>query len=118
MPVKDLAGLSRGEPSAIIRARVVAAREIQKWRYQSMTGVHSNADAKSRDLQDICRLSTRAQEEVRHILETLQLSARAYDRILRVARTIADLAEHKEVSQDDIMEAASYRQLDDGSFWA
>ena len=118
VPVKDLAGLSCGESSAVIRARVVAAREIQKWRYQSMTGVLSNADAKSRDLQDICRLSIRAQEEVRRILETLQLSARAYDRILRVARTIADLAEHKEVSQDDIMEAASYRQLDDGSFWA
>ena len=118
VPVKDLAGLSRGESSAVLRSRVVAAREIQKCRYRSMPGVLTNADAKSRDLQDICRLSTRAQAEVRHILEALRLSARAYDRILRVSRTIADLAGREGVEQDDIMEAASYRQLDDGSFWA
>ena len=118
VPVKDLAGLHRGESSASIRARVVAACEIQRRRYRSMPGVLTNADAKSRDLQDICRLSTQAQEEVRRILEALRLSARAYDRILRVSRTIADLAGHEGVSQEDIMEATSYRQLDDDSFWA
>ena len=118
VPVKELAGLRRGESSAAVRARVVAAREIQKRRYGSKSGILTNADAKSRDLQDICRLSTRAQEEVRRILEALRLSARAYDRILRVSRTIADLAGHDDVGQDDIMEAASYRQLDDDSFWA
>lgn len=118
VPVKDLAGLARGESSASVRSRVVAAREIQKSRYRFMPGIMTNADAKSRDLQDICRLSIRAQAEVRHILEALRLSARAYDRILRVSRTIADLAGREDVEQDDIMEAASYRQLDDGSFWA
>ncbi len=118
VPVKSLAGLNYGESSAAIRSRVVAAREIQRRRYQSMPGVLSNADAKSRDLQDICRLSTQAQEEVRRILDMLKLSARAYDRILRVSRTIADLAGHEDVGQEDIMEAASYRQLEDGSFWA
>ena len=92
VPPKDLEGLGGGEPSARIRERVVRARQIQIERYRGMRGVLTNADAKSRDLRDICRLTAAAQEQIRDDLARLNFSARAYDRVLRVARTAADLA--------------------------
>ena len=112
VPMKDLGSLDGGEPSAAIRARVVAAREVQRERYRGMAGVVTNADARSRDLKDICRLSEAAAGEVRRAMESLGLSARAYDRLLRVARTVADLAGKRDVDGECVMEAASYRQLD------
>lgn len=121
VPVKDLDSFSRGESSAVIRERVLRAREIQRNRYRGIKGVHSNADAKSRDLKDICRLSAEGAGEIRRTIDSLSLSARAYDRILRVSRTIADLAGEESVGREAVLEAASYRQLDaDGgeSFWA
>ena len=118
VPPKDLEGLAGGEPSARIRARVVRARQIQAERYRGMRGVFTNADAKSRDLRDICRLTAAAQEEIRDDLARLNFSARAYDRVLRVARTAADLAGRADVSREDVMQAAGYRMLDDGTFWA
>jgi magnesium chelatase family protein len=121
VPVKELDSCSRGESSAVIRERVLRAREIQRIRYRGMGGVHSNADAKSRDLKDICRLSAEGAGEIRRTIDSLSLSARAYDRILRVSRTIADLAGEESVGREAVLEAASYRQLDsDGgeSFWA
>ena len=85
-----------------------------------MTGILTNADVKSRDLPAVCQLDANAQENLRRTIERLNLSARAYDRILRVSRTIADLRGSVRVEQADIMEAAGYRQLDDEgrSFWA
>ena len=121
VPVKDLDSFSRGESSAVIRERVLRAREIQRNRYRGMKGVHSNADAKSRDLKDICRLSAEGAGEIRRTIDSLSLSARAYDRILRVSRTIADLAGEESVGREAVLEAASYRQLDverGESFWA
>ena len=118
VPPKDLEGLAGGEPSARIRARVVRARQIQAERYRGMRGVFTNADAKSRDLRDICRLTAAAQQQIRDDLARLNFSARAYDRVLRVARTAADLAGRADVSREDVMQAAGYRMLDDGTFWA
>jgi magnesium chelatase family protein len=121
VPVKDLDSLSSGESSSVIRERVLKAREMQKLRYRGIHGVFSNADAKSRDLKEVCKLTNEAAGEIRRTIEALSLSARAYDRILRVARTIADLAGEECVNREAILEAASYRQLDseDGeSFWA
>lgn len=121
VPVKDLDSFSRGESSVVIRERVLRAREIQRNRYRGMKGVHSNADAKSRDLKDICRLSAEGAGEIRRTIDSLSLSARAYDRILRVSRTIADLAGEESVGREAVLEAASYRQLDaerGESFWA
>ena len=99
---------------------VVRARQIQTERYRSMPGVLTNADVRSRDLPTVCRLDLRAQENLRRTIERLNLSARAYDRILRVARTIADLRGADCVEEMDVMEAAGYRQLDDEgrNFWA
>ena len=97
---------------------MVRARQIQIERYRGMRGVLTNADAKSRDLRDICRLTAAAQEQIRDDLARLNFSARAYDRVLRVARTAADLAGRADVSREDVMQAAGYRMLDDGGFWA
>mgnify|MGYP003292920033 CR=1 FL=1 len=120
VPMKDLEKLEPGESSATIRERVVAARKIQTERYRGQRGVITNADARSRDLKDICRLTAKGMEELRLTMERMKLSARAYDRILRVARTCADLRGSAEVTHADICNAATYRQLDSGpdSFWA
>ena len=117
VPVKDLTGLPAGEPSSVVRERVMAARRIQAERYRGMRGVLTNADAKSRDLNDICKLTVKAAEEIRKTLERLNLSARAYDRVLRVARTSADLRGDVNVTESDIMDASGYRMLD-MKFWA
>ncbi len=121
VPVGELDRLEPGEASADVRARVVRAREIQTARYEGRPGVLTNADVKSRDLKDVCRLTFAAGAEIRRVIERLGLSARAYDRILRVSRTIADLDGKTDVDLESIMEASSYRRLDQeggNSFWA
>ena len=121
VPVADLERLSPGEPSEAIRGRVMQARSVQAARYAGMDGVYTNADARSRDLKDICRLTESAAAQIRRAIDDLGLSARAYDRILRVSRTIADLDGKEAVDADCAMEAVSYRQMDadEGhSFWA
>ena len=120
VPLKDLQYASRGTPSAELRQAVIRARRIQSERYRGMKGVVCNAEVRSRDLPDACRLSAAALDELRRIIEKLNLSARAYDRILRVSRTIADLRGADAVELEDILEASGYRQLDDESrtFWA
>ena len=116
----DLDSLKPGESSAAIRARVIAARAVQAERYRGRRGVVTNADAPSRDLRDVCRLTEKAARRLREQLERLQFSARAYDRVLRVARTCADLAGRAEVTDEDVFLAVGFRQLDQGSesFWA
>ena len=120
VPPADLQNARPGRSSAAMRESVACARRLQSERYSGMAGVSVNSDVRSRDLADVCRLGAAAQEELRRTIGRLRLSARAYDRILRVARTIADLRGAEGVSDADIMEAAGYRQLDDEAarFWA
>ena len=117
---KDLPLMEPGEPSERIRERVMAARAIQAERYRGMKGVYTNADVKSRDLADACRFTTKDKERLVRIIERLKLSARAYDKVLRVARTIADLAGVDAVRDEDVNNALGYRRMDDeeNSFWA
>ena len=115
VPLRELQRATACESSAAIRSRVVKARRIQTERYRSMQGVVTNADIRSRDLARVCMMDSAAEDELRRNLEKLNLSARAYDRVLRVARTIADLRGSEAGGQEDIMEAVGYRQLDDRS---
>jgi len=113
----ELADLPRGESSAAIRARVVAARGIQARRFADVPGVTCNAEIRSRDLSRYCPLDAEAQRFMKGKLKELDLSARAYDRVLKVSRTIADLAGREEITWEDVSEASNYRALD-RSFWS
>ena len=117
--VKDLMTSPKGDSSEVLRRGVMMARNIQKERYRDMPDVHTNAEARSRDLADICKFDSKAQDYIRRMIEQLKLSARAYDRVLRVSRTIADLEGADAVTFDHVTEAVGYRQLDDESqkFW-
>ena len=119
VPVKDLPTMDSGEPSAAIRNRVLKARAIQAERYAGMPGVHTNADVKSRDLAKVCHFTLKDKENLVRMIERLKLSARAYDKVLRVARTIADLAGSEAVREEDIQNALCYRRMDEEehSFW-
>jgi magnesium chelatase family protein len=100
------------EPSAAIRARVIAARAIQSRRFEGCSGVHTNAMMNSKMLRQFCPLSKEAAAMLAMAMERLSLSARAYDRIIKVARTIADLAADENISPTHIAEAINYRSLD------
>ena len=116
VPFREIVDLPAGEPSAAIRARVVAAREIQRRRFAGERGIHCNAEIPARDLPRFCRLDAAAQEGMRLMLAQLDLSARAYDRVLKVARTIADLAGSPNVTADHVGEASTFRELD-RAYW-
>ena len=112
VPVKELTNAPEGEPSANIRARVVAARERQRERFSKSPGVHCNAQMSARQLQELVVLDEAAQDALSLALDRLGLSARAYERVLKVARTIADLEGSDKVQRQHIAEAVSYRNLD------
>ena len=117
--VKELPKMPSGESSAEIRRRVLKARAIQAERYRDMPGVYTNADVRSRDLAKVCHLTEAHCDDLVRLIERLKLSARAYDKVLRVARTIADLRGSEAVEQDDLNGAICYRRMDneDHSFW-
>ena len=100
------------EKSKAIRERVVKARDIQIKRFESHKGMHSNAMMGSKQLREICRIDKEGQELLKTAMEKLGLSARAYDRILKVARTIADLEDSENIEANHLAEAIQYRSLD------
>ncbi len=116
VPVSQLNNMQQGESSAVIRERVVAARAIQTARFAGHPGVHCNAQMTSKLTREHCQLD----DECRSIIETamnrLGLSARAYDRILRVSRTIADLEGSPAIQPHHLQEAITYRSLDRDSW--
>lgn len=112
VPYDELSDVRRGEPSAEIRKRVVKARKIQEERYKDYPGIHSNAQMTSKLLQQYCVLDQRSQDALRNAMRRLGLSARAYDRILKVSRTIADLDGNERIQHDHLAEAINYRSLD------
>lgn len=107
----------KGESSEQIRNRVIAAREIQTERYKTQTGIYANAQITSKMLREICVLDNVSEALLKKAMERLNLSARAYDRILKVARTIADLEANPTIKPEHIAEAIQYRSLDRES-WA
>lgn len=116
VPFSELLDAPRGEPSSAIRARVVAARERQAARFAGLPGIHCNADMRTRDLADFCRLDRAGQDRMRGLIRELDLSARAYDRVLKVARTVADLADSEDVRDEHVYEASRWRELD-RTYW-
>ena len=116
VPPSDLTSAAPGEPSAAIRERVIRAREVQAARFRDVQGVHTNAMMGSSLLRACCRLDRASAALLERAMEQLSLSARAYDRILKVARTIADLAGRAEIVAADVAEAIGYRSLDRGTW--
>jgi magnesium chelatase family protein len=100
------------ENSSSIRNRVIKAREIQARRYSNTKGIYSNAQISSKMLKQICVINSSGASLLKTAMERLNLSARAYDRILKVARTIADLAGSEEIKVEHLAEAINYRSLD------
>ena len=117
VPFAQLSQMQPGEPSATIRERVIAARKIQEERFRPYKGVHSNAMMSEKMLHEFAEPDDASMEMLRMAMERLKLSARAYTRILKVARTIADLAGSERVESVHIAEAIGYRNLDRGD-WA
>jgi magnesium chelatase family protein len=102
----------KAESSADIQPRVDKARQVQATRFQEYPEVHSNAMMPPQMVKDICEISEAGRMLLKTAMERLGLSARAYDRILKVARTIADLAGTEEIQIQHLAEAIQYRSLD------
>lgn len=109
---KDLSSAARGEKSIDIRKRVVAARNIQLERFKGIKGVHNNSDMGSKEIKIYCALDQASLDLLKMAMTKLGLSARAYDRILKVSRTIADLEGNESILPQHISEAIQYRSLD------
>lgn len=108
----ELSVLQAGESSAVIRQRVINARNIQAVRFADQPGIYCNAQMNSRLLKDICVINDTGRSLLKAAIDKLNLSARAYDRIVKVSRTIADLAGSDSIEGEHLAEAITYRSLD------
>ncbi len=109
---KELSSTAKGETSEQVRERVIAAREIQYKRFESIPNIFNNGGMSSKEVRQFCRLDTAGAELLKMAMTKLGLSARAYDRILKVSRTIADLENSENILSRHISEAIQYRSLD------
>jgi magnesium chelatase family protein len=109
---REISETGNGEPSTAIRERVVAARKKQQARFREKPKITCNARMGSRELKQFCDLTEQTKELLKFAMADLNLSARAYDRILKVARTIADLADSENIASEHVSEAIQYRSLD------
>src|SRR5690554_1805250 len=117
VPFEKLSDERRGESSIVIRARVTEARKIQSERFTEFEKIHYNAQMGVKQIREFCKLDEASLQLLKTAMERLNLSARAYDRILKVARTIADLEASENITGNHISEAIQYRSLDrDGWF--
>lgn len=112
VPFEKLTETRQAESSVLIRERVTRAREIQSERFEHLTSIHYNAQMSTKQIREYCALDEASLQLLKTAMERLNLSARAYDRILKVARTIADLEQATTVTSNHIAEAIQYRSLD------
>jgi len=112
VPFNELSSAKNSDNSTVIREKVIKAREIQEERYKNNPGIYCNAQISSKMLKEICVIDTVGQNLLKAAMEKLNLSARAYDRILKVSRTIADLSGSEKIKPEHLAEAIQYRSLD------
>jgi magnesium chelatase family protein len=112
VPFRELSDIRNSEKSIDIRERVVKARLIQEERYKENKGIHANAQMTTKMMRTICKIDETGHALLKNAMEKLSLSARAYDRILKVSRTIADLDNSPDIRPDHLAEAINYRSLD------
>lgn len=112
VPFRELNSERVSEKSEAVRERVVKARRVQEERFRESKGIYCNAQMSSKQLRQICQITEEGQVLLKNAMDKLSLSARAYDRILKVARTIADLAESPDIRTEHLAEAIHYRSLD------
>lgn len=112
VPFEKLSEDRKGESSVDIRKRVTAGRELQTKRFSGLENIHYNAQMNTKQIREFCKLDDKSKNLLKSAMERLNLSARAYDRILKVARTIADLANEEKLNGNHIGEAIQYRSLD------
>jgi magnesium chelatase family protein len=117
VPINELTEDRNGEISEMVRERVITARNIQTDRYAESPGVHANAQMSSKQLKQVCQIDDAGRELLKTAADRLGLSARAFDRILKVSRTIADLEGVENIETQHLAEAIQYRSLDRDS-WA
>jgi magnesium chelatase family protein len=113
----ELSNERKSERSELIRKRVVQARDIQNKRFANNEGIFANSQMSSKSIKRYAKIDESGKALLKNAMEKLGLSARAYDRIIKVARTIADLSESQEIELDHLSEAIQYRSLDRES-WA
>jgi magnesium chelatase family protein len=112
VPFREITAERTGETSAQIRERVIAARRIQQRRFANRSRITSNARMGPKELKAHCALTESTLDLLRIAMADMNLSARAYDRILKVSRTIADLAGEQNITSDHVSEAIQFRSLD------
>ena len=116
MPYKELSNEYSGEKSEDIRKRVISARDVQLERFSKDKKIYSNGQMKTRHIKKYCKLQPDAQTLLETAMHKLGLSARAYTRIMKLSRTIADLEASEDIQSHHIAEAIQYRTLDRGVF--
>ncbi len=112
VPFSKLSEMKASENSETVRTRVIAARDIQSERFKDAKEVYANAQMSSKQIRTYCEIDATGQSLLKNAMEKLGLSARAYDRILKVSRTIADLSNSEAIQADHLAEAIQYRSLD------
>lgn len=112
VPFRELSELSRPETSSHIRERVIRARKVQEERFRGSHGIHCNAQIPSKKLHSLCPIGDEGQALLKSAMDRINLSARAYNRIIKVSRTIADLDSSSAIRAEHLAEAIQYRSLD------
>jgi magnesium chelatase family protein len=117
VPVQSLLEDTVEESSEVIRQRVLQARDIQMTRFADAPGIYCNAQMNTRLLRQVCRLDSAGENLLKNAMHKLKLSARAYDRILKVSRTAADLSGSEQITTAHLAEAIQCRSLDREDWW-
>jgi magnesium chelatase family protein len=112
VPFEKLSEMKESESSSHVRDRVMKARQVQEQRFKDIDGVYCNAQMSSKQMRTFAQIDKPSSELLKNAMQRLNLSARAYDRIIKVARTIADLADAEHIQSNHIAEAINYRNLD------